>query len=484
MHQSAQPRSQKIPHLITQPDRVPARRYYDPEFYALECERLWPRVWQMACRLEEIPKPGDYVVYDILDQSIIITRVDEKTVKAYHNACRHRGVQLVQDRGSCPTGFTCPFHGWQWRLDGVCKAVYTPQIFALENLDKTDLRLRECRLETWGGCAFINLDDNAPPLRTSIEPFATMHDLWHVESLRTEWWLAARLPVNWKLAMEAFMEGYHVMATHPQLLPAQGLDNSAFAYREVPPEMSPMSRFMTALVKTPSEQITAEQIKQINIYFMKVLNEGMAGMTHQKDIETAEALLVADLPEDMAQAAVAWRKKLNQAVMAAHQKAGMDIPDLDEVDANRYSTSVNFCFPHYFLLPTYGSASSYRIRPLGPEECLFELWSLTRFPPGEERPPIKTPTPMAHDDPRWPPIPTQDFSNLPRQQRGLHTKGFEFMRLSNQVEGLISNYQRLIDGYLLGLGYDKLTPAAHKVSGCIDVGIADLGFTPPSATAV
>ena len=83
---------------------------------------------------------------------------------------------------------------------------------------------------------------------------------------------------------------------------------------------------------------------------------------------------------------------------------------------------------------------------------------------------------MRFDDPRWPPIPTQDFSNLPRQQRGLHTKGFEFMRLSNMVEGLISNYQRLIDGYLRELPYEKLTPAARKVTGCIDVGIADLGF--------
>ena len=88
---------------------------------------------------------------------------------------------------------------------------------------------------------------------------------------------------------------------------------------------------------------------------------------------------------------------------------------------------------------------------------------------------------MTFDDPRWPPIPKQDFSNLPRQQRGLHTKGFEFMRLSNQVEGLISNYQRLIDGYLMKLDYDKLTPAARKVSGCIDVGIADLGFVPESS---
>src|SRR5487761_210269 len=204
-----------VPHRVERADRIPAQRYYDPEFYALERERFWPRVWQMACRLEEIPQPGDFVVYDILDQSVIITRVDASTVKAFHNACRHRGVQLVQDRGSCPDGFTCPFHGWQWKTDGKCRFVYSPSLFEKDQLKGQDLALRECRLETWGGCAFINFDRNAPALRESIEPFATMHDAWHVESLRTEWWLAARLPVNWKLAMEAFMEGYHVMATHP-----------------------------------------------------------------------------------------------------------------------------------------------------------------------------------------------------------------------------------------------------------------------------
>jgi len=483
MGKPAQPRtSQDIPYLITQPDRVPARRYYDPEFYALECERLWPRVWQMACRLEEIPKPGDFVVYDILDQSIIVTRVDEKTVKAYHNACRHRGVQLAQDRGHCPTGFTCPFHGWQWSLDGVCKMVYTPQVFSRENLNKSDLRLRECRLETWGGCAFINLDDNAPPLRDSIEPFATMFDVWHAETLRVEWWLSARLPVNWKLAMEAFMEGYHVMATHPQLV-VSGLDGSALSYRETPPSFSPASRYLTLPTKDPEQPVPAHALKETIIRSLKVLGEGMAGMAHAKDIRVAESLRDLELPEDMFEANVAFRRKLHQAVMQSHKNAGVDIPDLDEVEEKRFATGVNFCFPHYFLLPTLGSASSYRIRPLGPEECLFELWSLTRYPEGEQRPPIKTPTPMTFDDPRWPAIPAQDFSNLPKQQRGLHTKGFEFMRLSNKVEGLVSNYQRLIDGYLMELGYDKLTPAAHKVSGAIDMPIADLGFEPPAAAS-
>ncbi len=83
---------------------------------------------------------------------------------------------------------------------------------------------------------------------------------------------------------------------------------------------------------------------------------------------------------------------------------------------------------------------------------------------------------MAPDDPRWPPIPGQDYSNLPKQQKGLHTKGFDYMRLSNQVEGMIGNYHRLIDGYLAGLDYDTLLPAAQQVSGPIDAPVRDLGF--------
>ena len=96
---------------------------------------------------------------------------------------------------------------------------------------------------------------------------------------------------------------------------------------------------------------------------------------------------------------------------------------------------IGFCFPHYFVLPQYSSASSYRFRPLGPEETLFEIWSLTRYPddrsPGKPTPP----EPLAPDDPSWPTIPAQDFSNLPQQQKGLHAKGFEYMRLSDADRG-------------------------------------------------
>jgi glycine betaine catabolism A len=116
------------------------------------------------------------------------------------------------------------------------------------------------------------------------------------------------------------------------------------------------------------------------------------------------------------------------------------------------------------VLPMYSSASSYRFRPIGPEETLMEIWSLTRFPEGAVRPKPTPPEVWEYDDPRWPPIPAQDFSNLPRQQQGLHAQGFEYMRLSEKAEGHLSNLERTIDGYLAGLPHDKLLTALAEVN--------------------
>src|SRR5262245_63770879 len=103
-----------VPFAMDNPLRVPAERYYDREFFELEKERLWPRVWQMACRLEEIPEPGDFVEYEICDQSILVVRQADGSIKAFHNACRHRATQLCQGTGRLRAGqIVCPFHGWR-----------------------------------------------------------------------------------------------------------------------------------------------------------------------------------------------------------------------------------------------------------------------------------------------------------------------------------------------------------------------------------
>ena len=144
------------------PDRVPKERYFDPDFYQMEVELLWPRVWQMACRLEEIPAPRDFVEYEILDQSIIVLRTDDMEVRAFQNACRHRGVKVVEGRGTCERGFTCPFHGWCYGVDGTNTAVPRRKAFAEHNLQPGDIDLVPVRCEMWGGCAWINFDDGRP----------------------------------------------------------------------------------------------------------------------------------------------------------------------------------------------------------------------------------------------------------------------------------------------------------------------------------
>ena len=138
--------------------------------------------------------------------------------------------------------------------------------------------------------------------------------------------------------------------------------------------------------------------------------------------------------------------------------------------------AVEYMFPHFFLLPMIAAMSSYRIRPLTPETCLFEIWSLVLRPEDEEYDTPKQPTFLPYDSQEFPEIPRQDYYNLPLQQLGLHAVGFEEMRLSFSHEGLISNYQRLIDGYLAGIDPQLLAKAQHVVNSGFEAPIADIGF--------
>jgi hypothetical protein len=246
--------------------------------------------------------------------------------------------------------------------------------------------------------------------------------------------------VNWKLAQQAFQEQYHVVVTHPQLvIPGMryGAQGATF---------------------DPAAFVDAE------IRYLRTMSEGMAGMVHADDVRVAEGLRDLALPSEPEAAMAAWYDALNRAVTDRHSAAGSDVPDLAALAAAGQDEPMAYCFPHYFVLPMYSAASSYRFRPLGPEETLMEIWSLTRRPAGEERPRPTPPEVWAHDDPRWPPIPAQDFSNLPRQQLGLHARGFEYMRLSEKVEGHLANFERTLDGFLAGLPHERLLPALREVN--------------------
>ena len=310
------------------------------------------------------------------------------------------------------------------------------------------------RCEVWGGCAWINLDDEAPPLRSCIEPFATTLDAWKMESLRAEWWYAFRLPVNWKLAEEAFLEQYHVIQTHPQLV--------------IPGRYPP---------RDPSA-FDPQTFVESELHYLRTMSDGMAGMVHANDVRVAESSRGIELPgRPRPRPWPSGSARSMTPSCAGTATKGCDIPDLNQLEERGLNQPMGYCFPHFFVLPMYSSASSYRFRPLGPEETLMEIWSLTRIPEGSGEGMLTPPEPWDHDDPRVPPIPVQDFSNLPRQQRGLHAKSFEYMRLSEGIEGGVANFERTVDGFLAGLPYEQLLPALHQINlNPLERPVVDLGF--------
>jgi phenylpropionate dioxygenase-like ring-hydroxylating dioxygenase large terminal subunit len=434
----------QVPFAMQSPLHVARERYFDREFFELEKERLWPRVWQMACRLEEIPTPGDFVEYEICDQSIIVVRQDDMSVKAFYNACRHRATELCKGAGRLPGGqIKCPFHGWRWNLDGSPSFLYGQEGFAAECLQPDDVRLQECRVDTWGACAWINMDPGARPLRDALSPASEILEAFGVDDLRVYWWKEAIIPANWKLAQEAFHEGWHVMATHPQLTLGAGE-----AYPATIPEYSAFenghARFQgrdDPAVRTLGKGQGAQGFMDS----MRLLWEGQDAMVLERDIRVFEGIRNRVGPgEEYGSAAV---KALIEYA------AGAGIPLRPTPESIRLWGGEVFLFPNFFYLPMYSNSLSYRVRPYNddPEMCRFEVWSLTMPASGQETPRARLKGRFAPDDTEnWGRIPRQDFSNLARQQRGLHSRSFRAHRLATEWERAISNMHEELDRYLAG----------------------------------
>ncbi len=190
-------------------------RYYDPEFMAAEWDRVWTRSWLIAAIESDLPEPGDYSVFRIGRESILVVRQQNGSVKAMYNVCAHRGNQMVQnDRGSVMQ-FTCAFHSWQYGLDGRCTRISDKETFNPE-LVRQEPVLKPVHCETLAGLVFINLDDNPPPLMDRFglpEGYLENYELDKMHCVRhviSEW------HANWKTGVDAFYETYHLHAVHPE----------------------------------------------------------------------------------------------------------------------------------------------------------------------------------------------------------------------------------------------------------------------------
>jgi phenylpropionate dioxygenase-like ring-hydroxylating dioxygenase large terminal subunit len=439
----------RVPHAMTDANFVPKERYFSRDFFELEKLYLWPHAWQMAARLEEIPRPGDFVEYEVAGNSVLIVRQRDGSVKALHNACRHRATELARGCGRFPGGqIVCPFHGWRWNLDGSSSLIFVESGFDPECLKPEDVRLQECQVDVWAGMVWINIDPTARPLHAALAPVADLLDSIGVGNMRVKWWKQVVLNANWKIVQEAFLEGYHVMQTHPQLVPggdlevaaAQSLGTEYTAFR------NGHGRFQSG-IGLGDRKLTGMDGDSF-VEFNRLLADGQDAMALDRDVEIFQGIrnkVGVDNPNYAA-----------EAIQALYDHAaGAGIPMAPMSDNMRLWGGEIFMFPNFFMLPMYGNCLSYRMRPIrdDPEWTLFDVWSLTTYPVGHEPERAELLGIFDKEDKEhWGLIPRQDFSNIERQQRGLHSVSLKHTRLSPVFEKTILNLHQELDRVLAGQG--------------------------------
>jgi phenylpropionate dioxygenase-like ring-hydroxylating dioxygenase large terminal subunit len=210
---------------------LPGKRYTDPAFYALERQQLWRKSWLFAGHLDEIPEPGCYKLFDSALQPVVILHAQSGGLRAFYNTCRHRGAALVREPYGTANRLVCGYHGWTYDHDGALIALRDERDFV--DLDKSCRSLYPVRIETLGKFFFVNFDADARPLLDEFAAFIPQWRQFQFDSLRFVRKDRFELDCNWKIAMEANMEVYHVPSIHPTtvspLLDHRGNVNTLYA---------------------------------------------------------------------------------------------------------------------------------------------------------------------------------------------------------------------------------------------------------------
>ncbi|HEX9684112.1 MAG TPA: aromatic ring-hydroxylating dioxygenase subunit alpha [Acidimicrobiales bacterium] len=412
-------------------DDIDRLRYVSQEWHDLEVERLWKRVWQMACREEDIPEVGDSIVYDIADSSLIIVRSAPDELRAFHNSCLHRGTTLRVNDGWTPE-FRCPFHGFTWSLQGELTAV--PCSWDFPHVDFADYALPEAQVNTWNGWVFVNMDLGALPLADHLGAFVEKFPWDQADTVYKRVHVAKVLRCNWKVALEAFIESHHVVATHPQLLTMTGDANTQYDVWE---DADTWSRMIT-LQGVPSPHLPTQLSEQevMDSMLSQFMGEGVQFPIPEG--ETARGMLA----------------ELTRSQMRPYLGDDADVSDSEALDSIEYHVFPNF-------VPWGGfTRINYRFRPYGndPHQCVMDVMLLAPVNPSMPRPKPGEVQWLGPDD-SWSTteglgalanVFNQDTSNLPRVQRGLRASVKDGVVLGKYQESRIRHYHAELSRWISG----------------------------------
>jgi phenylpropionate dioxygenase-like ring-hydroxylating dioxygenase large terminal subunit len=433
---------------LAEPVTFPVEAYISEEYARAERDKLWRKVWLQAGRVEEIPNVGDFITYEILDDSVILLRTGPDQIRAFHNVCPHRGRRLID----IPKGarnargrrnqFICGFHGWRFDLDG--NNTHIPYREDWQGQMTPDCSgLTPVKIDTWGGWLWINLDPACQPLRDYLGVIPEMLDPFQLQNMRPRWRKWGIFDCNWKVALEAFNETYHVQQTHPEFnkfgefrgwARAHGL-HSNIGY-ETPKNVDGNQAGKLRIGTGDARISTAE----MQVYTWEKANTNTTQTMVDAALRLKDELPPETPPGEVLAHWIASARRDDEA-------RGVIWPTVDPAHVAKSGTAWQV-FPNFQIGHAVNNMLCYSARPHGynPDQCIFEAAVYQLYPAGEEPQADWEFCPPTEE--AWCYVLSQDFSNMAAVQQGMKSAGFSGPKPNPYMERSTANLHRNLAAYM------------------------------------
>jgi choline monooxygenase len=412
------------------PVTIPVSRYLDPAFAAQEIEHLWPRVWQFACSVDHVREPGDFYEYRLGPYSTLIVRGDDGRLRAFQNACRHRGSLLCQGSGTDLGEIRCPFHRWTWDLTGQLREVPSRRAFGVQN---DDLPLFEVQVDTWGPMVFVNPDLSAEPLHEFLDPVPDDSAWVRVDEFRCTAGVSLPARCNWKTLIDAFSETYHVQGIHREMLPmCDDVNGPQGVWDHHGRLIQPYGVASPRLRDRPDGQ-------QVWEAFVEIMGNRVGLPTDRAAAGDAPPVLEGET----------MREAIARRVIETSHAAGNDISDFD-IDQVLNMSQYNL-FPNITVLVFSDMINVVRSRPGDDHESAYMDAFLFERRPTASEPDATRPFELElgpDDEPPLGIVLNQDVANFERAHRGMRQPGLTHLTVSPVEECRLINLHRNLETYL------------------------------------
>lgn len=419
-------------------DPIDGERYYSRAFANDEWNMMWKRVWHVGGRVAQMEEPGDFIVHNFLQQSVVLLRQIDGSTRAFHNSCRHRGNRLVSvEEGGVVDGLRCSYHGWLYGFDGVLQQAQDSDDFPQGN-PCGKLRLVELACETWGGFIWYSFDQNAMPLQEYLAPVPDLLGTRGMDQMTRVVWLTVKVNTNWKFSPDNFNESYHLPTVHPQM--RQLIDED---YKNTVFEMYPTGH--NRMIEQGQPSMRADFPNMVEPVWEAILAEW--GID----------------PAAFEGRARDGRKALQEAKRRLGPQRGCSyFSDMYDDELTDYFHHT--LFPNVTITSTPEGVHFFRTEPLAedPEWCTFDYWYLVPKVDGQTevttvyglRPSVEAEHEIveygsAQGGHKLGDFVDQDLSVAVAQQKGFHSLGYQDPYLSGQ-ESRVLRFHEVLNDYLEG----------------------------------